>query len=746
MKHSLILIIALFAIFSCAQKQNNPVYKDSKASIQSRIDDLLKLMTIEEKAGQLNQLTGDNLTGQSFNDPSQQTKIQLVKAGQMGSFLNVTGAEATRAVQKIAVEQSRLGIPLLFGFDVIHGYKTIFPIPLAEACSWNLKQIETGCAIAAKEASSAGIHWTFAPMCDLTNDPRWGRIMEGAGEDPWYGAMVAAARVRGFQGSLNDSAHIMACVKHFAVYGAVEGGRDYNNSDVSGVALWNKYLPPYKAAVEAGAATVMNAFTVIEGVPASGNKYLVQDILKTRWGFKGFLVSDWNSFGEMVAHGYASDRKDAAFKAISAGSMMDMESKTLIENLPQLVKEGKISMQQVDDAVSRILYFKFKLGLFDNPYRFSDIEREKANIFTAENRQSARESARGSIVLLKNDDQVLPVRKTVKNIALIGFYANSKKDMFDMWAGKGNYENAVTIYEGLKNRFGNISYSDGYKPDGTTTDSLINKALKTVSSADIILVNIGLPGRLSGEDKSLGNIQIPDGQVKLLTALQKSGKPVVTLVSSGRPMVLTQIQGLVKSIVQCWVLGTETGNAVADVLSGDYNPSGKTVVSFPYAIGQIPVYYNHFSTGRPLPETPGSGWYSRYNDMPSEPLYPFGFGLSYTSYSYSNLNLNSKTINKGETLQVSITVRNTGNYDGEEVVQLYIQDVAASIVRPVKELKAFQKVALKAGEEKVIKFTIGAKELSFYDADGNTQLEPGEFKIFVGGSSANTMAASFSLD
>ena len=747
-KYTLILLLWVSCMAVYAQKQDNkiPVYKDRKESVESRIKDLLNRMTIEEKAGQLNQLNGGNFLGPALNNPSQQAKIQMIKDGKISSFLNITGAEETMAVQKIAVEQSRLGIPILFGLDVIHGYKTIFPVPLAEACSWDLKQIEQDCSVAAKEAASAGLHWTFAPMCDLTNDPRWGRIMEGAGEDPFYGGLVAVAKVHGFQGNLSDTFHLMACVKHYGVYGAVEAGRDYNNVDISRVALWNKYLPPYKAAVEAGAATVMNSFNVFEGVPASGNKYLVQDILKTKWGFKGFLVSDWGSFGEMVTHGYAADKKDAVYKAIMAGSMMDMESKTVVENLPQLVKEGKISIKQVDDAVSRILYFKFKLGLFENPYRFSDAAREKANIFTAENRQIARESARKSIVLLKNDNQILPVSKTGKKIALIGYYANSKQDMFDMWQGKGEAGNAVTIYEGLKSKYGNISFSDGYKPDATTSDSLISAALHTVSDADVILVNIGLSGRLGGEDKSLSNIQISDGQVQLLKALQKTGKPIVALVSSGRPMILTQIQGLVNSIVQCWNLGTETGNAIADVLSGDYNPSGKTVVSFPYSIGQIPVYYNHFNTGRPQPDAPGGSFYSRYLDIPNEPLYPFGFGLSYTNYAYSNLSLSSGNINKDETLQVSITVRNTGKYDGEEVVQLYIQDVAASIVRPVKELKAFQKVVFKAGEEKVLNFNIGAKELSFYNAEGDPQLESGDFKIFVGGSSNNTVSASFHLN
>lgn len=748
-KKSLSILVLMVSIFLSAHSQKStPMFKNASLPIEQRVKDLLQKMTIEEKAGQLNQLNGGVFTGPALNDVGQKAKMQLVRKGKVGSFLNVTGAADTRSIQKIAVEESRLGIPLLFGFDVIHGYKTIFPIPLAEACSWDLPQIQKNAGVAAREASAAGVHWTFAPMCDISNDPRWGRVMEGAGEDPFLGGQIAAARVKGLQGNLNDNSHILACVKHFAVYGAVEAGREYNNVDVSRVALWNKYLPPYKAAVDAGAATVMNSFNVFDGVPASGNKYLVNDILKKKWGFKGFVVSDWQSFDEMVTWGYAADNKDAALKAMQAGSMMDMESKITITYLPELVKEGKISLAQVDDAVGRILYYKFKLGLFEDPYRFSDEARESKLLFTDENRKEARTAAERSIVLLKNDKNVLPLNKATRKLALIGFYANSKDDLFDFWIGKGESKDAVTIYEGLKNKLGSstaISFSNGYSADATTNETLINEAVQNAQVADIVVVNVGLSGKLGGEDRALANPAIPEGQIELLKALQKTGKPIVALISSGRPLILTQMQGLTDAIVQCWILGTETGNAIADVLVGDYNPSAKTVMTFPYAVGQIPVYYNHFNTGRPVAGAIDPSWKSRYRDIPNEPLYPFGYGLSYTTFNYSNLQLDKSSLKKGGSLTATVSVANTGKYDGEEIVQLYIGDITASIIRPVKELKAFQKIFLKAGESKTVSFTIKDKDLSFYDGEGNTILEAGKFKIFAGTDSQHVLEQSFEL-
>lgn len=745
MRHILTSLFLLFILFQA--NAQSPLYKDPRQPIDNRVKDLLSRMTVDEKAGQLNQLNGGFFTGPATSDQGQKEKMELARQGKVGSFLNIVGAKETRAMQEIAVKESRLGIPVLFAYDVIHGYKTIFPIPLAEACSWNLAQAEINSSIAAKEAASAGIHWTFAPMCDVSNDPRWGRVMEGAGEDPFLAGLLSAARVRGIQGKLDDYAHIMACVKHFAAYGASESGREYNTVDVSRFMLWNKYLPPYKAAVDAGAATVMNSFNIFEGVPASGNKYLVNDVLKNKWGFKGFVVSDWNSFGEMIDHGYAIDKKDVALKALQAGSSMDMETSAMVANIPVLVKEGKITMKQLDDAIYKILWYKFKLGLFDDPYKFSDPAREAATLLTAASRDQAREAARGSIVLLKNEGNILPL-KNVKKVALVGAFAKSREDMFDFWVAQGTPNDAVTIHDGLKNAFGNdveLNYVSGYNTDGTGSESLMADAIKVAMNADVVLVNIGISGRMAGEDRSLANPVIPDVQVQLLQALKQTGKPVVALVSSGRPLVLTHILPYAGSILQCWILGTETGNAVADVVTGRYNPSGKTVMSFPYAVGQIPVYYNHFNTGRPIPPGTDPGWKSRYRDIPNDPLFPFGFGLSYTTFNYSGMKLDKATMGKSEKLGVSVTVTNTGTVEGVEVVQLYIRDVTASLVRPVKELKAFQRITLKPGESRVVNFNIGAKELSFYDGQGNTVLEPGEFRIMVGGNSRDLSEAVFHL-
>ena len=736
--------IALCSITVNSFAQTKLPYQNSALNIEKRVADLLGRMTVEEKAGQLNQLNGGAFTGPAVNDVGQNEKIKMVQSGAVGSLLNVVGVADTRAIQTEAVK-SRLHIPLIFGYDVIHGYKTIFPIPLAEACSWDLEAIEKNSSIAAKEASAAGVHWTFAPMCDVSNDPRWGRVMEGAGEDPYYAGLVSAARVKGFQGNLNDNKHVLACVKHFAAYGLVEAGREYNQVDVSRVMLWNKYLPPYKAAVNAGAATVMNAFSVVDGVPASANKYLVTDVLKNKWGFKGFVVSDWASFSEEIKHGYAEDEKDAALKSLQAGSMMDMESKISQKYLPELLKEKKITIQQLDEAAGKILYQKFRLGLFDDPFKFCNEANEKAVMFTAENRAIAKTAAEKSIVLLKNNNNILPLDKN-KKVALIGFYANSKPDLFDFWIGQGNSNDAVTVYEGLKSKIGNISFCNGYNGDNSSSEMLINEAIQNATAADVVVVNIGISGKMAGEDRSLAYPQISDGQIALLKALQKTGKPVVALVSSARPLILTQAEPLVDALVQGWILGTEHGNAVASMLVGDYNPSAKTVMTFPYAIGQIPIYYNHFNTGRPTTTDGLGNWYSRYRDIPNEPLYPFGYGLSYTSYDYSEVKLSSSTITKSATLKVTVNVKNTGLMDGEETVQLYIRDYAASVIRPVKELKAFKKIIIKAGETKEVSFMLTKEDLSFYDANGNSIIESGKFSVFVGPNSRDTKMADFILN
>ncbi|TCC88737.1 beta-glucosidase BglX [Pedobacter frigiditerrae] len=739
----LLLVIMPATLF--AQGKLKQLYKDPNVPIQIRVKDLLSKMTIEEKAGQLNQLNSGDLTGPGLNATSQQEKLIMLKAGKIGSFLNTIGASTTRSVQKIAVEQSRLGIPLLFGYDVIHGYKTLFPIPLAEACSWDLDQVTENSKVAAKEAAVSGLHWTFAPMCDISTDPRWGRVMEGAGEDPYYASLLASARVKGFQGKLESEYNVLATVKHFAAYGAVEGGRDYNNVDVSRSKLWNTYLPPYEAAVKAGAATVMNSFNVLDGIPASGNKFLLTEVLKNKWGFKGFVVSDWNSFGEMIPHGFAADYKDVALKALKAGSMMDMESKSVINHLPQLIKEGKLNIAQVDDAVGRILYYKFKLGLFENPYRFSDEQREKDNLLTPAHRKVARIAGTKSIVLLKNSDQLLPLASKDKKIALVGFYANSKADMVDMWKGTSDYNTYVTVYDGLKAQYKDLTFADGYNSKNETSEKLIAEAVNNASAADVVIVNIGISGKVSGEDKSLADINIPAGQIALLKALHQTGKPIIALVTAGRPLVLTQVLPYTNAVLYCWLLGTETGNSVADVVKGLYNPTAKTVMSFPYAVGQVPVYYNHFNTGRPAPDPGGDSFYSRYLDIPNQPLFPFGYGLSYTTFNYRNLSLDLPLLNSGQVQNVSVTVKNTGKYDGEEIVQLYINDITASIVRPVKELKAYKKIGLKAGEEKTITFQLGAKDLSFFDDKGNVILEKGKFKIFVGGNSRDVLETTFEL-
>jgi len=741
MKSVISLFFLVLSVYSQAQKLP---YQNPKLSIDLRVKDLLSRMTVVEKAGQLNQLNGGAFTGPALKDEGQKAKMKLVEDGKMGSFLNVIGTKETRAIQEVAMK-SRLKIPLLFGLDVIHGYKTIFPIPLAEACSWNTAQIEINSSIAAKEAASAGIHWTFAPMCDISNDPRWGRVMEGAGEDPYLASVVSAARVKGLQGNLKGNESILSCVKHFAAYGAVEGGREYNTVDVSRVQLWNKYLPSYKGAIDAGAASVMNAFNVFEGVPASGNKYLVTDILKKKWGFKGFLVSDWGSFNEMINHGYAKDGKDAALKALQAGSMMDMESNSSYKYVPELIKEGKLTIAQLDEAVGRILYYKFKLGLFEDPFYFCNERKEIQNQFTEEHRNIARQAAVQSIVMLKNNEGLLPLKSDAR-ITLVGHYADSKEDMFDFWVAQGKTDDAVSILEGFNERFGNnVTFAKGYLPNNTTTETLTSEAVQKSINADIIVVNIGISGKMAGEDRALAYPEIPQGQIELLKELRKLGKPIVALVSSGRPLVLTEAEKYVDAILQIWILGTESGHAVADVISGDQSPTAKTVMSFPYAIGQIPVYYNHFNTNRPAPSDPGGDWYSRYRDIPNDPLYPFGYGLTYTSFGYSDLKLSKNTMLKSDTLTVKVTLSNKSERAGEEIVQLYIRDHVASIIRPVKELKAYQRIQMLPADVQEVTFKISAKDLSFFDANGNTVLEPGKFSIFVGGNSKDVVEATFEL-
>lgn len=720
-------------------------YKNPALPVEERIKDLLSRMTLEEKAGQLNQVSGGAFTGPALNDPGQKAKMEDVRKGRMGSFLNVSGVAETKAIQKIAVEESRLGIPLLFAMDVIHGYKTVFPVPLAEACSWDLDLMEKSCSTAAREAAAAGLHWTFAPMVDISDDARWGRVVEGAGEDPYLGSLVAGARVRGFQGKAHDDAHILSTVKHFAAYGAVQSGREYNYVDMSRQRLWNAYLPPYQAAVEAGAASVMNSFNVFEGIPASAQPYLVGDVLRKKWGFKGILVSDWASFDEMIAWGYVSNLKDAVEKATNAGSMIDMESRATVNFLPELVREGKVDIKLVDEAVSRLLRIKFEMGLFEKPNAYSDEQREKTRIFTPENRKQAMETAKRSIVLLKNQNNLLPIAAGSKKIALFGAHANSGQSALDFWSGAGDARQLVTVEGGLRKDFPGMTYSKGFEDNGQSNPALVKEALAQAQQAEVLVVQVGISGALAGEDRSVANPIIPENQLELVRALKATGKPVIALITGGRPLVLTHLEPLVDAMLQCWLLGTETGSGIAEVFTGRYNPSAKTVMSFPYAVGQIPISYRMFNTGRPLPPSGDSTWKSRYRDIPNHPFYPFGYGLSYTKFDYGTAKISAPVMKKGGEVTVEVTVKNAGQRDGEEIVQLYVRDFVASIVRPLKELKGYQKIALKAGESKTVTFKVGSKELSFLNAEGDPVLESGKFSVFVGPDSKNCQELALEL-
>lgn len=698
-------------------------------------------MTIEEKIGQLNQYTGDNqATGPITINPNKQSEI---KQGLIGSMLNVVGTKYTRQYQELAM-QSRLKIPLLFGQDVIHGYKTTFPIPLAEAASWDLEAIELAARVAATEAAASGIHWTFAPMVDIGRDPRWGRVMEGAGEDTYLGSKIAYARVKGFQGNkLGDLNSVMACVKHFAAYGAGVGGRDYNSVDMSERMLFETYLPPFKAALDAGAATFMNSFNDINGIPATGNAHLQRDILKGKWNFQGFVVSDWGSIGEMVAHGYSKDLKEAAYAAITAGSDMDMESNAYRQNLAQLIKEGRVSIDLVDDAVKRILRKKFELGLFDDPYRYSDEKRAEKALSDPANRKAALEVAQKSIVLLKNENQTLPISKNVKTIAFIGPMVKEYKENMGFWSvelPEVDYNKwIVSQWDGLQNKVGKntkLLYAKGCDVDGTNKDGFA-EAVATAKQADVVILSIGERRDMSGEAKSRSDLHLPGVQEDLVKAIQATGKPVVVLINAGRPLVFNWTADNVPAIVYTWWLGTEAGNAIANVLFGDYNPSGKLPMTFPREVGQVPIYYNHFSTGRPAKTESETNYVSAYIDLKNSPKYPFGYGLSYTKFDYSGLKLSASKIKSNETIKVSFQLSNVGKAAGEEVVQLYLKDKFGSVVRPVLELKDFKKVKLNAGESKTIEFTIDKEKLSFYNDKLEWTAEPGDFEVMIGASSAD---------
>lgn len=705
---------------------------------EQKIDDLLLKMTLEEKIGQLNQYTNDaNPTGPLVINPNKEKEI---KEGKLGSMLNVMGADRTRKYQELAM-QSRLKIPLLFGLDVIHGYKITFPLPLAEAASWDLPLIEQSARIAATEAAASGVHWTFAPMVDIARDPRWGRVMEGAGEDTFLGSKIAYARVKGFQGNkLGDLNSVMACAKHFVAYGAAVGGRDYNSVDMSNRMLWETYLPPFKATVDAGVATFMNSFNDLNGIPATANAYIQRDILKGKWKYDGFIVSDWGSIGEMVAHGYAKDNKEAAERAILAGNDMDMESNAYRYHLAELVKEGKVPMSIVDEAVRRILRKKFELGLFDNPFRYSDAKRQEKALNNPEHAKVAREIAAKSIVLLKNEQNVLPLSKETKTIAFIGPMVKPKRNNHGFWAidlKDVDSTYIVSQWEGLERKVGKntkLLYAKGCDIEGNNRSGF-EEAIAIAKQSDVVIVSIGERHDMSGEAKSRSNIHLPGIQEEFIQELQKTGKPIVVLINAGRPLIFNWIADNMPTIVYTWWLGSEAGNAIADVLFGDYNPSGKLPMTFPRDEGQIPLYYNHFSTGRPSKDDNDKIYKSTYIDMPNSAKFPFGFGLSYTTFNYSDLKLSAPTLDAKGTISVSCTLTNTGKFTGEEVVQLYLKDPFASVVRPVKELKGFQKVKLNPGEQKVITFTIDNELLSFYNDQLQWVSEPGTFEVMLGSSS-----------
>ena len=764
MKPNLIVAIVCFLIgLNACQNSNSTSSETSSSSITSvvdveqKVEALLKQMTLEEKIGQMNQYSGFwDLTGPAPSNGDAAKKYEHLRKGYVGSMLNLRGVENVRKIQKIAVEETRLGIPLIIGFDVIHGYETLSPIPLAESASWDLEAIKKSAEVAAEEAAAAGINWTFAPMVDISRDARWGRVMEGAGEDPYLGSKIAFARVQGFQGSdLSQHTTLAACAKHFAAYGFAESGREYNTADVGTSTLNNIIFPPFQATLDAGVRTFMNSFNELNGIPATGNTYLQRDILKDKWKFDGFVVSDWGSIEEMISHGYAKDNKHAAQIAANAGSDMDMESYLYVNELADLVREGKVKEAYIDDAAKRILRVKFELGLFEDPYKYCDAQREKEVIGQQAFHDACLDMAKKSIVLLKNENQILPLKKQGQKIALIGALATDKTSPLGNWRIAAKDNTAVSVLEGMQAYTGNqLTYAKGADVSlgnteftvevniNTTDKSEFPEAIAVAKSADVVVMVLGEIGYQSGEGRSRTELGLPGVQQELLEAIYKVNKNIVLVLNNGRPLVLNWHQKHLPAIVEAWQLGTQSGNAIAQVLYGDYNPSGKLPMSFPRAVGQIPIYYNYKNTGRPTLPAPGKVFWSHYQDVENTPLYPFGYGLSYTTFEYSELK--SKVVSDKE-VTVSVTLKNTGKLTGKEVVQLYIKDHYATVTRPVRELKSFELVSLEPNESKEISFTLTEKELGFYNNQGDFVLEPGDFSIFVGGDSNAKLETKITL-
>lgn len=755
-KYLLTLALSSMALFSTAATP-------PKTSMKTFIDDLMGKMTLEEKIGQLNlPVSGDIVTGQAKSS----NVAEKIKKGQVGGLFNLKGADRIREIQKVAVEQSRLKIPLIFGMDVIHGYETIFPIPLSLSWTWNREAIRQSARIAAQEATADGITWTFSPMLDISRDPRWGRMSEGNGEDPYLGAEIARAMVKGYQGDdLAANNTMMACVKHFALYGAPDGGRDYNTVDMSRWRMFNYYMPAYKAAIEAGAGSVMTSFNVVEGVPASGNRWLMTEVLRDMWKFDGFVVTDYTAISEMIAHGMG-DLQQVSALALNAGVDMDMVADGFLNTLVQSVNEGKVSVKDIDTACRRILEAKYKLGLFHNPYQYCDLKRAKKEIYTAENRAVARNIAAQSFVLLKNEAQLLPLKKTGK-IALVGPMAHTRANMPGTWSLAATFDRYQSLYESMQVAVGNkaqLTYAKGSNlmydaaletrstmfgremRDSRSDKEMLDEALRVAQDADVIVAAVGEASEMSGESSSRSNLDMPDAQSALLTALKKTGKPIVLVYFAGRATVMTWEAENFPAILNVGFGGSEAGPAICDVLFGDKVPSGKLTVTMPKNVGQIPLFYNHLPTGRPLT----GGWFTKfqtnYLDVDNEPLYPFGYGLSYTTFAYGKPTLSGTTLNgNGGELKLSVSVTNTGNYDADEIVQMYVRDLVGSVSRPVKELKGFERVNLKKGETKTVTFTITPEDLKFYNQALEFKNEPGEFEVMVGPNSRDLQKLSFTL-
>ena len=750
MKKISIFVVAILAATSVfAQKK----------PMNEFIDELMSKMTLEEKIGQLNLLPGNDITtGAVMNSPL----AQLTAEGKLGAVLNVKGQDKIKELQRIAVKKSRLGIPLLIGQDVIHGNQTVFPIPLAQACSWDIKAIENGARIAAKEATAQGINWVYSPMVDIAIDPRWGRVAEGAGEDPFLGCRIGEALVRGYQGNYGKE-NAMACVKHFALYGAAEAGRDYNTVDMSRVRMYNQYLEPYKAAAKAGAGSFMSSFNVVDGIPATCNRWLLTDLLRNEWKYDGFVVTDYGSINEAIVHGIG-DQSVTSERALKAGTDMDMCSNAFIAQLAGLLQSGRVSQKDIDTACRRVLEAKYKLGLFDDPYRFCEPKRLKTDLYTEEHRKAARDMAAETFVLLKNE-HLLPLKKQGK-IALIGPLADNRSNMVGCWSTGDTPELYSTLKEAMERAVGDKAqvlfaqgcniYADEATQNGATFGRPIDRvddaqakaeALRVAAEADVIVCAMGEMAEMSGESSSRAVISLPCVQMSLLKALVATGKPVVLLNFSGRPTVMSWEAENVPAILNVWFGGSETGDAICDVLFGEKSPSGHLTMTMPKALGQIPIYYNHLNTGRPVPE--GAKEYRKYQsnyiDVRNDPLYPFGYGLSYTTFEYGKPRLSGTTMNANGTLTLTVNVKNTGKYDADEVVQLYIRDVAASISRPVKELKGFERISLKAGESRDVNFTIDVDMLKFYNSDLQFVAEPGDFEVMVGGNSRDVQSLKFSL-